>query len=232
MPTLAGPSRALVTAWQLAGSTLVVEGQLTAEADAQGHYQLEALPKGDRNILAVYPPLDQPYFMTHNVVVPGGPGFNPVTLDIPLKRARWITGRVTDQKTGNAGSSLGGILSVAREPVREGLRELQPERLLDRDLLTLPDRRRGALPGRGLPGRGVVAVHTDDRSFPAGVGAEGIARVDQAEPGDVQSRSSRNFTRRSRPWTFPTTRGRSHATWRSTPGGRSFCGSRTNRDAR
>ena len=91
---------ALVTAWHLSGSIMQVSGQIIAEADAQGHYHLEGLPKGDRNILAVYPPLDQPYFMTDDLVVPGGPGLDPVMLDISLKRARWITGRVTDQKTG------------------------------------------------------------------------------------------------------------------------------------
>src|SRR5690606_35422328 len=59
------------------------------------------LPKGDEHQLSVFPPLDQPYFIVDDIPAPAGPGLEIVKRDIDLKRGMWITGRVTDNKTGD-----------------------------------------------------------------------------------------------------------------------------------
>ena len=73
---------------------------ISAETDAQGRYRLVGLPKADGHRLAIYPPLDQPYFITRSFQVPDGPGLGPLKFDMTLKRGTWITGKVTDIKTG------------------------------------------------------------------------------------------------------------------------------------
>ena len=50
--------------------------------------------RADGHKLAVYPPLDRPYFITRCLEVPAGPGFDPVHFDIALEAGIWITGKV------------------------------------------------------------------------------------------------------------------------------------------
>ncbi len=87
---------AVVTAAVLSNANMTLDGLITAETDAQGHYRLTGLPKetGKGHKLAVYPPLDQPYFITRDMEVPARPGFDVVHRDIAPRRGTWVTGKV------------------------------------------------------------------------------------------------------------------------------------------
>lgn len=166
---------AIVTAFQLSGTKANIEGQIQTETDAQGRYRLVGLPKGNHHKLAVYPPLDQPYFITDQLDVNAGPGLEPVAFDIPLKRATWITGRLTDRKTGKpVRASVNYVPMLNNEHAREYV-NFDP----NVTSLLIPSRYRTDDDGRyrvvGLPGRGVVAVRCDDRGYRLGIGADGIA---------------------------------------------------------
>ena len=93
---------AVVTLHQLSGSLITLDGTVLTQTDAQGRYRLIGLPKARSggHKLAVYPPLDQPYFITRDLEFPAWPGLDPVTFDIALKRGGLITGKITDLKTG------------------------------------------------------------------------------------------------------------------------------------
>jgi RNA polymerase sigma factor (sigma-70 family) len=67
--------------------------------DAEGRYRLTGLPKGPGNKIHVVPPRDQPY-VAPVLDVPDVFGQDPVTVDVELKRAVWIEGRLTDRATG------------------------------------------------------------------------------------------------------------------------------------
>jgi hypothetical protein len=67
--------------------------------DAQGRYRLVGMPRGVGNKIMVAPPSDQPY-VAPGLEVPDSPGLDPVTVDIEMKRAIWIEGRLTDKATG------------------------------------------------------------------------------------------------------------------------------------
>jgi RNA polymerase sigma factor (sigma-70 family) len=67
--------------------------------DAQGRYRLTGMPKGEGNKIEITPPAGLPYG-GEVASVPDSPGFNPVTVDVELKRGIWIEGRITDKVTG------------------------------------------------------------------------------------------------------------------------------------
>jgi protocatechuate 3,4-dioxygenase beta subunit len=67
--------------------------------DARGRYRLIGLPKGTGNEIKVVPPRDLPY-IAPVLDVPDSFGPDPVTVDVELKRAVWIEGKLTDKATG------------------------------------------------------------------------------------------------------------------------------------
>jgi protocatechuate 3,4-dioxygenase beta subunit len=74
-------------------------GIVEATTDAQGRYRLTGMPPGAGNKIQVVPPRDLPYIAVE-ADVPDGPGLDPVTVDVELKRGVWIMGRITDKVTG------------------------------------------------------------------------------------------------------------------------------------
>jgi RNA polymerase sigma factor (sigma-70 family) len=67
--------------------------------DARGRYRLTGLPRGKGNKIGVVPPRDLPY-VTPVLDVADSFGPEPVTVDVELKRAVWIEGKLTDKATG------------------------------------------------------------------------------------------------------------------------------------
>ena len=214
----------IVTAMQLSGSIMSIEGLITAKADAEGRYRLIGVPKGDGHVLSVYPPLDQPYFVTDFLKVSAGPGIEPVRFDVALHRGVWIDGRVTDAKTG--------------QPVRAAI-HYYPY-LANTHAKTFPNFRPNSMSanwtgyryhtddqGRfrvvGLPGRGIVAVKSFARSYQLGVGGDRLSGAPCATgsasdgPADLQPDPPARL-RGGRGSRFSRRCGREcAATWRSNP---------------
>ena len=169
---------AVVTLHQLSGSLITLDGTVLTQTDAQGRYRLTGLPKARSggHKLAVYPPLDQPYFITRDLEFPASPGLDPVTFDIALKRGVSITGKITDLKTGKPVQATVDYFPFLSNPHARDYPNFDPRITAS---VAIKTRYRTDREGRfqipGLPGLGVVTAHTDDRSYRVGIGAETIA---------------------------------------------------------
>ena len=161
---------------QLAGSIMNIEGLITATTDAEGRYRLIGLPKGDGHVLSVYPPLDQPYFMTDFLKVSAGPGLEPVRFDIALNRGIWIDGRVTDAKTGQPVRAIIHYYPFLANTHAQPFANFRANSL---SINWTGDRYRtddqGAFRVVGLPGRGIVAVKSFAGSYQLGVGSDRLS---------------------------------------------------------
>ena len=167
---------AIVTAMQLAGSRLSIEGLLSTVSDAQGHYRLVGLPKGDGHKLSVYPPLDQPYFITERLNVAAGPGLGPVRFDIALHKGIWIAGRVTDAETGRPVQAAIHYYPYLANKHAEGFPNFRANSI---SFYWTASRYRADAEGRfrvvALPGRGIVAVKSFDRAHRLGIGSDRLS---------------------------------------------------------
>jgi beta-lactamase regulating signal transducer with metallopeptidase domain/protocatechuate 3,4-dioxygenase beta subunit len=166
---------ATVMANQLAGSLMSLGDAITAVTDSEGRYRLIGLPKGDGHKLAVHPPLDQPYFVTEHLAVSAPDGLGPVKFDIDLRRGLWITGRVTDAKTGEPVQAAIHYFPFLTNKNAEGFANFIPGSL---SLHWTGNRHRTDRDGRfrvvGVPGRGLVAAKSFSGLYRLGVGTEGI----------------------------------------------------------
>ena len=169
---------AIVTAAALSGSMLHIEGFISTETDAQGHYRLLGLPKEGAagHKLTVYPPLDRPYFESGRLEAPAKPGFEPLSFDISLKSGIWIRGKVTEVATGKPVAAAVDYFPMITNKHAEDYPNFDPNitASLGIDTATQDGRRRVIFYIVGLPGEGVVTVHTDDSSYLGGFGAESI----------------------------------------------------------
>ncbi len=100
---------------KLATSTFYGTHIVKTKADDRGRYRLIGMPIGKGNIVSVVPQKEQPYFIS-DVPVPNAPGFEPVTLDINLKRGIWITGTVVDKETGKPLTASLNYIAMAGNP--------------------------------------------------------------------------------------------------------------------
>jgi beta-lactamase regulating signal transducer with metallopeptidase domain/protocatechuate 3,4-dioxygenase beta subunit len=193
---------AIVTAMQLSGSIMSIEGLVTATTDALGRYLLIGLPKGDAHVLCVHPPLDQPYFVTDFLKVSAGPGIEPVRFDIALHRGVWIDGRVTDAKTGQP---VRAVIHYYPYLANTHAHAFPNFRANSMSANWTGDRHHTDDQGRfrvvGIPGRGIVAVKSFARSYQIGVGSdrlteraarqsmrrEGLPTYNQITPQDFEA---------------------------------------------
>src|SRR5262249_15850504 len=156
--------RVIVTAMQRAGSIMSIEGLISTRTDAQDRYRLIGLPKADGHVLSVYPPLDQPYFITDFLKVPAGPGLGPVHYDIALHRGIWITGRVTDAITSRPVQAAIHYYPYLANTHAQGFPNFRANSM---SANWTGNRYHTDAEGRfrvvGLPGRGIVAVKSFDR---------------------------------------------------------------------
>jgi beta-lactamase regulating signal transducer with metallopeptidase domain len=167
----------IVTAAVLSGSRLAIDGAIAIRTDARGRYRLVGLPKEGRegHTLAVYPPFDQPYFVTRRIPAPASPGLDPLTFDIALRRGIWISGKVTDVLTGKPVAAAVDYFPLLSNRHAKDYPSFDPNIISS---IAIKKRYRTDRDGRyrmpGLPGGGVITAHTDDRSYRTGVGAESI----------------------------------------------------------
>jgi hypothetical protein len=172
---------AVVESYQFAGSKVVEQTHIRAVADNQGRYRLLGMPRGSGHLIRVGPPEGQPYLKAL-ARVPDGPGLEPVTLDVQLKGGVWITGKVTDQTTGQPVPSWVWYAVFRDNPNR---REA-PGLSLEPQVQTRPD---GSFRFVGLPGRGIVTARASGGHYLTHVGADRIKDLDRfiAPLGDAIS---------------------------------------------
>jgi protocatechuate 3,4-dioxygenase beta subunit len=123
--------------------------------DAQGRYRLTGMPRGEGYTVAVIPARDQPHVFT-STQVPDGPGLDPVTLDVGLRRGVWIEGKITDKVTGKPVKGSVEYFSMYSNPNLSDYPGYVGGFLGDLAVGTKDD---GTYRVAGLPGPGLVAVY-------------------------------------------------------------------------
>jgi beta-lactamase regulating signal transducer with metallopeptidase domain/protocatechuate 3,4-dioxygenase beta subunit len=182
---------------QYADSLLLVEGFLAAVTDDEGRYTLRSVPKPhdpERNHrLRIVPPDGEPYFRT-DVEVARHDGLEAVECDIPLKRAKWLRGRVTDAVTGKPILGLVEYYPFLSNKAAAdypnfvpGMHSVEGDRYPTRDdgIYQLP-----VLPGRGLVA--FIAQHAD--RYPEADGADAIGGQADGREGNVYHLDSTELT--------------------------------------
>ena len=94
--------------------------QFETVTDRDGRYRLTGLPPGRHELIAIPTP-DQPF---HRMAASGGQAANsrPVTVDFPLTRGYWVTGKLVNARTGKpeAGAPV-WYFPLADEPAYEAV---------------------------------------------------------------------------------------------------------------
>ncbi len=154
----------IIMSEQLADHPFTGHQMVQTTTDAQGHYRLLGMPKGEGNRIRVVPGSDQPYIVSFKDV-PDSPGLDPVTADVELKRGIWIEGKLTDKVTGKPVVGRVGYHPQAGNPNIEAYGytpDAHSNAAADED---------GSYRLAGMPGPGLVAV-----PFP--LGPVGVRFVD------------------------------------------------------
>jgi RNA polymerase sigma factor (sigma-70 family) len=155
------------------GGKSVTQTHLRAIADKEGRYRLLGMPKVEGNQIRIGPPDGQPYLMAL-ARVSDGPGLEPVTVDVELKRGVWITGKVTDESTGKPVPSWIRYAVFGDNPNLVDA----PGLFFEHDMKTRPED--GSFRFVGLPGRAVVAAQAwQSGGYRTRAGAEQIKDLDR-----------------------------------------------------
>jgi protocatechuate 3,4-dioxygenase beta subunit len=164
-----------------------VPQMLATATNEHGRFRLVGLskartsPRVTRDLLTLIPNDEQPYFM-RNIPIPDPPGLERVSMEIELHRGIWITGKVSDKKTGNP---IKGVplhyLPFLENKFAQATPEFGPNRSV---LVIVRDRYKTKPDGTyrlvGLPGRAIVGVAPWDRvPFRFGYGADSIEGKDE-----------------------------------------------------
>ncbi len=188
-----------ITAANLGRNLTYQPGEIAARTDAQGRYRLVGLPEGADPLVGVYPPVDQPYFANVYLKVPAGPGMEPIACDISLRRGIWVSGRVTDVRTGEPVGAAVDYFPSLDNPAARDYANFRPQTVISTAVST---RHRTDAAGRfrtvALPGRGVVVARTDSGAYRVGFGAEGLppdTNAGKPRPGQLPT-YDRIFTNR------------------------------------
>lgn len=145
-----------------------------AWTDVEGKFELSGLPKSSSTRLCVYPPRDnqQAYLIQDIMELPDTQGFDPVSLEIKLYRGIWISGVVTDLRTGDKVTA--GELHYSplqSNPNLQGidgyLQSWQSDHYYFFEHFKIDSEGRFRFPG--LPGPGLIVVETQDRKYRTGV---------------------------------------------------------------
>lgn len=162
-----------VTAAQLSGSMLAIDGLIATRTDASGRFELAGLPARNGHRLRIHP-VDLPYF--HNDYrVPDTDGLEPVEMAIEMKRGIWIEGQVVDQETGDGVPSWVSYYPFLDNVEAESFENFDPGVIS----MGYTDRYDTDEAGRfrvpGLPGRGIVVAAAGQKAhYHIGFGADDI----------------------------------------------------------
>ena len=142
-----------------------------ATTDAQGRYRLSGLTKGSSYRVFVEPGEGLPYIKANLLASADSPGLEPVMFDIALKRGVVICGRVTDKATGQPVPGFVHAFTFYNPLVDEfpGYEGMPTYAYIKDD---------GRYETVAMPGRGIIACHSDSRRYRGGIGAEAIEGYD------------------------------------------------------
>jgi protocatechuate 3,4-dioxygenase beta subunit len=124
-------------------------------SDAEGRYRLTGMPRGEGYRVAVIPGRDHPYVVA-TADVSDGPGLDPVTLDVGLRRGVWIEGRITDKLTGKPVKGAVEYFSMYSNPNRPDYAGFEGGFMGE---LAVGAKEDGSYRVAGIPGPGLVAVY-------------------------------------------------------------------------
>jgi hypothetical protein len=108
-----GKPRGGVKVWLSRDGDEILPVQLVATGDSSGNYEIRGAGKGSSYILHVASDPAAAY-MARQVEVPDPPGYDPITVDIGVKKGVMLTGRVIDTSTGEPlpGLVMVGVLAA------------------------------------------------------------------------------------------------------------------------
>ena len=163
-----------VESYGLAGHPIGEWRVLKTVTDRQGRYRLVGMPKGAGNRLIAVPNDKQPYFI-REAEVPDPVGLGPVAVRFELHRGIWITGRVTDNATGEPAPGV----SMYYFPLRsnefaQAIPEFHDSGLVDGDQRRTSTKTDGTFRFVGLPGRAIVGAESILTAYRTGAGYQEI----------------------------------------------------------
>jgi beta-lactamase regulating signal transducer with metallopeptidase domain len=160
-----------VTSYVFAGLKWGGEKFLSTTTDEAGRFRLVGMPKGRGNQLYLRPNDEQPYF-ERVFEVPDRPGLETIETEIELERGIWITGHVTDAKSGGPGRGTAHWVPLFRNTFMQKRPQLAPGGLsMQGDQNRFRVAADGSFRVVGLPGPAAIGVETYS-GYRQGVGFE------------------------------------------------------------
>jgi RNA polymerase sigma factor (sigma-70 family) len=159
-----------VQSTKLPGNSAYGSGWVQAITDRQGRYRLVGLPKTGDNVIQALPAREQPYLAAKKAVGDCS-GFQPVTVDLELKRGVLVKGRVTDRATGRPVRARVDYFYFADNPYRK-----EYPRVSDWNFKSTGQD--GTFQQIVMPGRGLIAVRAWRGHYLMGLGADKIKGQD------------------------------------------------------
>ena len=176
----------IVTTESISGTLMARAGFITTTTDAEGRYRIEGLPPTKGNRLEVIP-AQQRYLKTGNFEVPESPSLQPVTLDIELRKAVWITGRVFDKSNGKPVQAKLGYSPFATNPFTKNYWQYSDQVYsIAENVADCYTDEHGRFRIPVIPGRGVLAAKCYGGGFIAGYGREQIEEYKGDKPPSPQ----------------------------------------------
>jgi len=147
-----------IRSYMLATRPMYIVDIVRTTTDAEGRFRLMGMPKGQGNKIMAIPGSEQPYLVSAQDV-PDSPGLDPVTVDVELRRGVWIHGKITDKVTGEPVQGGVEYFSLYSNPNLRDYPGFDGAILYLGGVLAKED---GSYRVVGLPGPGLVAVHSVD----------------------------------------------------------------------
>ena len=168
------------------------EGFVSTVTDADGRYELTGLSRptdpDDKIRVRLVPSPDQPYFRTEINIAPGN-ALDPIVRDVELKRAIWIRGQITDEKSDKPVRGMVAYYPFLSNDAAKDYANFDPGAMGMGDYFHYATQDDGSFRVPGLPGRGIVTFLADDDSrYPRAEGADaigGLRRQNSSEPQKV-----------------------------------------------
>ncbi len=156
---------ATISSYKLADQDLGNNTIVQTKSDAQGRYKLVGMPRGSGNEVMVLPPAGSPYLQAM-VKLDDPPGLGPIALDIPLYRGVEVEGRVVDAPSGKPVQAWVTYHVAVDNPALDAAPAFREMQYAQSYLLKADTDPEGRFKLVALPGKGLLAVETKDRSHP------------------------------------------------------------------